>query len=189
MSMKSDAQHVAAHEPAAAAPIPVPVGAMLRAPLACRALLAAQHHAASPPREGLPPGGARCRDGAGIPPQGVPRRAPVYPRLLDELVPSALHTVGQYANNPIEADHGRLNARLRPMRGLKRHRSAPILAAGHAFMRNLRRGHYDIATDVRDHHRLRKAFDGLAITIRSAAHSSDHALTVYRMAQRNSASA
>jgi transposase-like protein len=84
---------------------------------------------------------------------------------LDELVPAALHIVEQYANNPIEADHGRLKARLRPMRGLKRHRSARILAAGHAFVQNLRRGHYDIVTDVPDHHRLRKAFDDLAITI------------------------
>jgi len=66
--------------------------------------------------------------------------APVYPRVLDELVPSALHTAGQYANNPIEADHGRLKARLRPMRGLKRHRSARTIAAGHAFVQNLRRG-------------------------------------------------
>jgi transposase-like protein len=69
-----------------------------------------------------------------------------FPRSAAELVPSALHTVEQYANNPIEADHGRLKARLRPMRGLKRHRSARTLAAGHAFVQNLRRGHYDIAT-------------------------------------------
>jgi deazaflavin-dependent oxidoreductase (nitroreductase family) len=34
------------------------------------------------------------------------------------------------------------------MRGLKRHRPARILAAGHAFVQNLRRGHYDIATDA-----------------------------------------
>jgi transposase, IS6 family len=40
------------------------------------------------------------------------------------------------------------------MRGLKRHRSAPILAAGHAFVQNLRWGHYDIATDVQAHHSL-----------------------------------
>jgi len=33
-------------------------------------------------------------------------RAPAYPRYSMGLVPSALHTVGQYANNPIEADHG-----------------------------------------------------------------------------------
>jgi transposase, IS6 family len=92
-------------------------------------------------------------------------RAHVYPRVLDELVPSALHTVEQYANNPVEADHGRLKARLRPMRGLKRHRSARIFAAGHAFVQNLRRGHYDIATEVPSRHRLRVAFDDLALAI------------------------
>jgi transposase, IS6 family len=99
-----------------------------------------------------------------IPAEVTITRAQVYPRVLDELIPSALHIVQRYANNPIEADHGRLKARLRPMRGLKRHRSARILAAGHAFVRNLRRGH-DIATDAPDHHRLRIAFDDLAITI------------------------
>ena len=52
-------------------------------------------------------------------------RAPAYPRVLDELVPEACHVMEQYANNPIEADHGRLKARTRPMRGLKRIRSAP----------------------------------------------------------------
>jgi IS6 family transposase len=81
-----------------------------------------------------------------VPVEVTTERAPIYPRVLDELIPSALHTVEHYANNPIEADHGRLKARLRPMRGLKRHRSARILAAGHAFVQNLRRGHYDIAT-------------------------------------------
>jgi transposase-like protein len=70
-----------------------------------------------------------------IPVEVTTDRAPVYPRVLDELIPSALRTVEQYANNPIEADHGRLKARLRPMRGLKRHRSARILAAGHASSR------------------------------------------------------
>ncbi len=83
----------------------------------------------------------------------------------DELIPSALHTVEQYANDPIEADHGRLKARLRPMRGLKRHRSARILAAGHAFVQNVHRGHYDITTEVTGHHRLRRVFDDLALTI------------------------
>jgi len=55
------------------------------------------------------------------------------------------HTIEQYANNPVEADHGRLKARLRPMRGLKRHRSARILAAGQAFVQNLRRSEDDRA--------------------------------------------
>src|SRR5262249_46078784 len=59
-----------------------------------------------------------------IPVEVTTDRAPVYPRVLDELIPSALHTVEQYANNPIDTDHGRLKAQLRPMRGLKRQRSA-----------------------------------------------------------------
>ena len=103
---------------------------------------------------------------AGIVPAEVTTdRAPAYPRVLDELLPSALHTVERHANNPVEADHGRLKARLRPMRGLKRHRSARILAAGHAFVQNVRRGHYDIATEAPACHQLRIAFEDLARTI------------------------
>jgi transposase, IS6 family len=92
-------------------------------------------------------------------------RAPAYPRALDELIPSALHTVERYANNPVETDHGRLKARLRPMRGLKRHRSARIICAGRAFVQNLRRGHYELATDVPGRHRIPASFDQLAVTI------------------------
>jgi transposase, IS6 family len=51
------------------------------------------------------------------------------------------------------------------MRGLKRHRSARILTVGHAFVQNLRRGHYDIVMDVPACHRLRIALDDLATTI------------------------
>jgi transposase-like protein len=47
----------------------------------------------------------------------------------------------------IETDHGRLKARLRPMRGRKRDRSARVIVAGHAFVQNLRRGFYDLGTD------------------------------------------
>jgi transposase, IS6 family len=113
-----------------------------------------------------PPGASSPALRAGtVPTEVTTDRAPTYPRVLDELVPSALHIAEQHANNPVEADHGRLKARLRPMRGLKRHRSARILAAGHAFIRNLRRGHYDIATESPDCHRLRIAFDDLASTI------------------------
>jgi transposase-like protein len=53
-----------------------------------------------------------------VPAEVTTDRAPAYPRVLDELIPSALHTVERYANNPVETDHGRLKARLRPMRGL-----------------------------------------------------------------------
>jgi transposase-like protein len=60
--------------------------------------------------------------------------AAVYPGVLDELIPSAWHHVEQYANNPIEADHGRLKHRLRPMRGLRTDKTAQVVIAGHAFM-------------------------------------------------------
>jgi len=90
-------------------------------------------------------------------------RAPAYPRVLDEYLPAAMHIVERYANNPIEADHSRLKAWLRPMRGLKRFRAAQTLAAGHAFVQNLRRGQYEIATDEPAHDRLRLAFAELAL--------------------------
>jgi IS6 family transposase len=89
-------------------------------------------------------------------------RAPVYPRVIDELVPAARHVLEQYANNRVEADHGRLKARLRPMRGLKTIRSLRTVAAGHAFVQNLRRGHYEITVDVPVHDRARIAFTQLA---------------------------
>jgi transposase-like protein len=73
--------------------------------------------------------------------------------------------VERYANNPVEADHGRLKAWLRPMRGLKRSQSAQTLAAGHAFVRNLRRGRYELGTNEPAHDRLRIAFDTLAAAI------------------------
>jgi len=89
-------------------------------------------------------------------------RAPVYPRVLEELAPGARHILDQYANNAVEADHARLKARLRPMRGLKRIQSARAIAAGHAFVQNLCRGHYELTTDVPVHDRLGAAFTELA---------------------------
>ena len=112
-----------------------------------------------------------------IPVEVMTGRARFYPRVPDELVPSALHVVERHANNPVETDHRRLKARLRPIRGPKRHRSAPILAAGHAFTQNLRRGHYQITTDTADQDRLRIAFHSLAVTIGPAEHA-DHSATL-----------
>jgi len=48
------------------------------------------------------------------------------------------------------------------MRGLKRLRSARIVVAGHAFVQNLRRGHYDIVADEPLIDRVRLAFHELA---------------------------
>jgi len=92
----------------------------------------------------------------------VTDRAPVYPQIVDELAPAARHITERYANNSIEADHGRFKARLRPMRGLKRLASARTIAAGHAFVQNLRRGHYAITADLPVRDRVRVAFDDLA---------------------------
>jgi len=100
-----------------------------------------------------------------VPAEVTTDRAAVCPRVPGELVPAALHTVERHADNPIEADHGRLKARLRPMRGLKRHRSVRVPAAGHALVQNLRRGHYDIAVETPGRRQLRIAFDNLALTM------------------------
>jgi len=53
---------------------------------------------------------------------------------LAEPLPAACHGTDHYPSNRGEADHGRLKARLRPMRGLKRERSLRTVAAGHAFI-------------------------------------------------------
>jgi hypothetical protein len=54
---------------------------------------------------------------------------------------------------------------LRPMRGLKCRRSARIIAAGHAFVQKLRRGPYELAAEVPERHRIRRAFDELVVTM------------------------
>ena len=92
-------------------------------------------------------------------------RAPAYPRVLQELAPTACHITEQYANNSVESDHGRLKARLRPMRGLKRLRSARVISTGHAFVQNLRRGHYELGLDASPQQRLPVIFVELARAI------------------------
>jgi IS6 family transposase len=91
--------------------------------------------------------------------------APVYPAVLSDLVPAAWHHVERYANNPVEADHGQLKHRLRPMRGLRTDRTAQTVMTGHAFVQNLRRGHYEIATETPTRLRLVAAFAELAKAI------------------------
>jgi len=91
--------------------------------------------------------------------------AATYPVVLEELLPAAWHRTDRYANNRIEADHGRLKARLRPMRGLKQDRSAKVVIAGHAFVQNLHRGHYELAVEEPVNQRVAIAFDELALAI------------------------
>ena len=92
-------------------------------------------------------------------------RAPVYPSVIDDIVPAARHVLDQYANNRAEADHARLKARLRPMRGLKTIRSLRAIAAGHAFVQNLRHGHYELTADVPARDRVRVAFTELMLRL------------------------
>jgi transposase-like protein len=95
----------------------------------------------------------------------VPDKAATYPVALDELLPAAWHRTDRYANNHIEADHGRLKSRLRPVRGLKQDRSTKVVIARHAFMQNVRRGHYELAVEEPVTRRVGVAFDELALAI------------------------
>ena len=101
----------------------------------------------------------------GEPVEVVSDRAPALGVVIEELVPSAFHNTERYANNRIETDHGRLKARLRPMRGLKRDHTAQVIVRGHALMQNIRRGHYELGVDARTHRRVATAFTELARTI------------------------
>jgi transposase-like protein len=82
----------------------------------------------------------------------VTDRAPVYPLVLEELLPAAWHCTEQ-------------KARLRPMRGLKQDRDAGVVIAGHAFIQNLRRGHSELAVEEPANRRLTVAFDELALVV------------------------
>src|SRR5678816_2077226 len=93
----------------------------------------------------------------------VTDHALVYPAVLEELLPAVWHRTDRYANNQIEADHGRLKSRLHPMRGLKQDRNARIVIAGHGFVQNLRRGHYELAVQEPVNQRVAVAFDELAL--------------------------
>ncbi len=87
-------------------------------------------------------------------------------RVVDELFPDVVHDTEHYSNNRVENDHGRLKARLRPMRGLRSDRTASIVIRGHAFVENLRRGHYELGVEARSEQlRLAAAFDELTDAI------------------------
>ena len=95
----------------------------------------------------------------------VTDQAATYPVVLEELLPAAWHRTDRYANNGVECDHGRLKARLGPMRGLKQDRSARVVIAGHGFVQDLRRGYYELAVGEPVNPRMAVAFDELALAI------------------------
>jgi hypothetical protein len=65
------------------------------------------------------------------------------------------------ANNRIEADHSRLKYRLRSMRGLRTDRTATVIITGLAFMQNLRRDHYALATGPHTRYKVAAGFTEL----------------------------
>ena len=81
------------------------------------------------------------------------------------MAPGAWHHTEQYVNNRIEADHGQLKRRLRPMRGLKTDRGATAVITGHAFVRNIRHGHYELGGEEPTTLRVVAAFTELAVAI------------------------
>jgi transposase, IS6 family len=96
----------------------------------------------------------------------VTDKAPALANVIHALLPSVFHNTEQYANNRVECDHGRLKARLRPMRGLKTDTSARVIMGGHGFIQNLRRGHYELGVEAANRHlRVAAAFDELALRI------------------------
>ena len=99
------------------------------------------------------------------PAEVITDRAPTYPRVLDEMWPAVWHHTERYANNRAEADHAQLKRRLRAMRGIKTMTGLRVVAAGHAFVQNLRRGHYEIGSDEPAACRPRVTFIELAKAI------------------------
>lgn len=87
------------------------------------------------------------------------------PAVLDELMPAAWHHVEQHANNQIEADHSQLKRRLRRMRGLRTDRTAQVVIAGHAFVQNVRRGHYELGVQAPPVKRISAVFTEIARAI------------------------
>jgi hypothetical protein len=51
------------------------------------------------------------------------------------------------------------------MRGLQQDRSARIVIAGHAFIQDVRRGHYELAVEEPPNRRVAIAFDELTMAI------------------------
>jgi len=101
----------------------------------------------------------------GQPGEVVTDHAPTLAHVIEELLPAAFQNTEQYANNRVECDHGRLKARLRPMRGLKTDKTARVIIRGHAFMQNLRRGHYELGVETDPQLRVAAAFNELAAVI------------------------
>ena len=100
----------------------------------------------------------------GEPDEVMTDRAPALAPCDRRTVPARVHNTDQYANNRIEmrprATQGPAATDARPARPTA---TASVIIAGHAFIQNLRRGHYELGVHARTPPlQLAAAFDELA---------------------------
>ena len=65
----------------------------------------------------------------------------------------------------LQVNHAREVLERYTMRGLKRLHSTQVISAGHAFVQNLRRGHYELGLDADPRHQLSAAFAELTLAV------------------------
>jgi transposase-like protein len=107
---------------------------------------------------------AKTRTGV-VPSEVITDRGRPIRGFSTKLWPGAWHHSERSANNRVEADHAQLKRRLRAVRGIKTVTGLQILASGHAFVQNLRRGHNEIAADELSNRRLAVGFTELVKAI------------------------
>ncbi len=110
---------------------------------------------------------ARAIEGADERPERVTTdKAAGYPPALRTVLPAAEHVTGKLVQHRIERDHQPLEGRTRPMRGFKSRRSAGLVCRGHALLRNLRDGYYDVGEQAMTRgERLRVAWAELTVLL------------------------
>ena len=92
---------------------------------------------------------SRYEDGSiSVPDEVTTDGAAAYPPALAAVLPGVLHETGKAVQQRIERDHQHLKGRLRPLRGFKTLTGARVRCGGHAFLRNLRGGFYDLGRPI-----------------------------------------
>ena len=81
-------------------------------------------------------------------------RAPAYPRVLDELRPRRPPRDGAVREQPDRSRPRPVEIPAPPDARPEALRSAQVISTGHAFVQNLRRGHYELGVDVDPDRRL-----------------------------------
>jgi len=87
--------------------------------------------------------------------------------------PAVKYIAGKPEQQRIERDHQHLKGQTRSMRGFQTLPCAPVVCAGHGFMRNLRNGCYDLEVpegkvNLPQSPRLVRAWDDLTLVLTAA---------------------